>query len=184
MKEILSTLIDIITIDIFIGYGLYSILYVLISIFKHPISFLRKLDLSANRLIIFSGVVYFLLTIITFLFFVDSDRSATVFLWIQPLLWTSISQLLWVKAIREKLWIRFLFAALFILSFHRFVIIATTLHRDYLPKSWFLFVIPTWEAVIGLIIKIIVFCILAISFSWAIEKVKGMKLNVSVRSKI
>lgn len=65
--------------------------------------------------------------------------------------WTMVTcnvispQLLWFKAIRTNL------VAVFILSlvinvgmwFERFVIIVTSLHRDYLPSSWAMYV-PTW----------------------------------------
>lgn len=68
--------------------------------------------------------------------------------------WTMITcnvispQLLWFKSIRTNL------VAVFILSlvinvgmwFERFVIIVTSLHRDYLPSSWAMYV-PTWVEV-------------------------------------
>jgi molybdopterin-containing oxidoreductase family membrane subunit len=69
--------------------------------------------------------------------------------------WTMIScnvvipQLLWVRAIRTTPW------AIFIISIfvnvgmwlERFVIISTSLHRDYLPSSWKMFS-PTWVDVL------------------------------------
>ena len=56
-------------------------------------------------------------------------------------------QLLWIKKIRTNI------KALFILSifvnigmwFERFVIIASSLHRDYLPSSWDYYVPTFWD---------------------------------------
>ena len=54
-------------------------------------------------------------------------------------------QIFWVKKIRRSIFITF-FMSIFInigMWFERFVIIATTLARDYLPSSWSYYV-PTW----------------------------------------
>jgi molybdopterin-containing oxidoreductase family membrane subunit len=67
--------------------------------------------------------------------------------------WTMVScnvlvpQLFWFKRVRRSL------AWLFVLSifvnvgmwFERFVIIVTSLHRDFLPSSWFMFVPTFWD---------------------------------------
>ncbi len=54
-------------------------------------------------------------------------------------------QLLWPKKNRRNLWIVMLVATLATAGmwFERFVIICVSLHRDFLPSSWHLFV-PTW----------------------------------------
>ncbi|MFT5167332.1 MAG: Ni/Fe-hydrogenase subunit HybB-like protein [Saprospiraceae bacterium] len=54
-------------------------------------------------------------------------------------------QIFWVKKVRRSIFITF-FMSIFInigMWFERFVIIATTLARDYLPSSWSYYV-PTW----------------------------------------
>jgi molybdopterin-containing oxidoreductase family membrane subunit len=65
--------------------------------------------------------------------------------------WTMVScnvvspQLLWFKPIRKNLVLVFI-VSIFInigMWFERFVIITTSLHRDYLPSSWAMFS-PTW----------------------------------------
>ena len=54
-------------------------------------------------------------------------------------------QFLWVKKFRQNLWIVFIIAnfANVGMWFERFVIIVTSLHRDFLPGSWG-FYHPTW----------------------------------------
>ena len=54
-------------------------------------------------------------------------------------------QLFWSQKLRRNIWVTF-FMSIFInigMWFERFVIIATTLARDYLPSSWSYYV-PTW----------------------------------------
>jgi molybdopterin-containing oxidoreductase family membrane subunit len=56
-----------------------------------------------------------------------------------------IPQLFWFKNIRRNLiitWVISIFVNIG-MWFERFVIIATSLHRDFLPSSWGYF-IPTW----------------------------------------
>jgi hypothetical protein len=44
MKDVFDLLVQIITVDIFIGFGLYSILYVLVTTFKKDLKLLQTLD--------------------------------------------------------------------------------------------------------------------------------------------
>jgi hypothetical protein len=176
MDEILKTIIDIITIDIFIGYGIYTLLYISISIFKTNIQLLHKLDANANNFIIFSGLIYFLAIMIAMIAFVPSDRLTRGLIWLQPIIWTTVSQLLWIKTVRKNLWLRFAIAMVFIASFQTFVIVVTSIHRDYLPGSWLMSsFIPTSETVIELMIKLMLFCLLASLFSWTFAKLKTIK---------
>ncbi len=56
-------------------------------------------------------------------------------------------QLLWFKRIRKNLW--FLFAISIVVNIgmwlERFVIVVTSLHRDFLPSSWDMFVATKWD---------------------------------------
>jgi molybdopterin-containing oxidoreductase family membrane subunit len=54
-------------------------------------------------------------------------------------------QLLWSKTLRTNLWVTMLVAMCVNVGmwFERFVIVVTSLHRDYLPSSWDIFK-PTW----------------------------------------
>lgn len=73
--------------------------------------------------------------------FVFFNRAAGPFAWAY---WTMITcnvispQLLWFKAIRGNLMLVFLLSIVVNIGmwFERFVIIVTSLHRDYLPSSW------------------------------------------------
>ena len=56
-----------------------------------------------------------------------------------------IPQLLWFRWFRTRPWAMFV-VSIFVnigMFFERFVIVTTTLHRDYLPSSWMMFY-PTW----------------------------------------
>jgi molybdopterin-containing oxidoreductase family membrane subunit len=76
------------------------------------------------------------------------NRMAGPYAWAY---WTMIfcnvaaPQLFWFKRLRTNLWVMF-FVAMCVnvgMWFERFVIIVTSLHRDFLPSSWHMFV-PTW----------------------------------------
>jgi len=54
-------------------------------------------------------------------------------------------QFLWIRKVRGNVWLVFV-VAIFVnigMWFERFVIVVTSLHRDYLPSSWAMFQ-PTW----------------------------------------
>ncbi len=99
-------------------------------------------------------------------------------------------QLLWFKKIRTSI------AATWILSivvnigmwFERFVIIVTSLHRDYLPSSWAMFY-PSWVDVSVFVGSIGVFFTLFLLFlrvlpSIAIAEVKLLLKSASEQSKM
>jgi Ni/Fe-hydrogenase subunit HybB-like protein len=56
-----------------------------------------------------------------------------------------LPHLLWFKKVRNNLWLLFILSILINIGmwFERFVIIVTSLHRDYLPSSWTVYV-PTY----------------------------------------
>lgn len=56
-----------------------------------------------------------------------------------------VPQMLWFNGMRKHIWLVFI-AAIFVnigMWFERFVIVITSLHRDYMPSSWDMFR-PTW----------------------------------------
>jgi len=57
-------------------------------------------------------------------------------------------QVLWFKAVRSNLVLVFIMSIVVNIGmwFERFVIITTSLHRDYLPSSWAMYS-PTWVEV-------------------------------------
>jgi molybdopterin-containing oxidoreductase family membrane subunit len=54
-------------------------------------------------------------------------------------------QVFWFKSLRRNIWFTFILSIIVNIGmwFERFVIIVTSLHRDYLPSSWSMFY-PTW----------------------------------------
>ena len=51
----------------------------------------------------------------------------------------ALSQSLWIRKWRKVRWFRTIMALLFLFSMEKFVIIISTLHRDYIPANWILF---------------------------------------------
>jgi len=80
------------------------------------------------------------------------NRAAGPYAWC---FWTMVAcnvvipQLFWIRWFRTTPWVMFIVAILVNVGmwFERFVIIATSLHRDYLPSSWKMFR-PTWVDVL------------------------------------
>jgi hypothetical protein len=160
----------------FIGYGLFTLIYLFVSLFKENNRLIEKLDLAANRFIGFVGVFYFLCvmtSIIMSLATVDNYQIRWEPL-VQVFLWTVITQLLWVEKITKKKLIRLVFSILLIISFELFVIVITSLHRDYSSGGLFSG-LSTVDIIIGLSSKIVVFCILAIIYSWVTDKLKELR---------
>ncbi|MCC6160532.1 MAG: polysulfide reductase NrfD [Deltaproteobacteria bacterium] len=82
--------------------------------------------------------------------FTFQDRAFGNYAWAY---WTMIScnvlipQLFWIRRIRQNLTILFI-VSIFVnigMWFERFVIISTSLHRDFLPSSWFYFQPTIWD---------------------------------------
>lgn len=148
MKENILLLLQIITVDFFTAFGLYSLLFLIVSIFTKKL-ILQKVDEEATQFISFTGIIYYLGWIIgVLIFYLESDLEEQTNMlnrmfgqyWfgilLQPILWLIITQLLRIKIIRKNVLLRILFSFLLIISIERLVILTTTLHRDYLPGSF------------------------------------------------
>lgn len=179
MKDFLDLTIQVITIDIFIGFGVVSILYVLITLFKKDIKFLTTLDSNAAKFIVFTGLIYFTLVTVGTIYTLTTSDGQQIHgqywwaPWLQPLIWTVITQLFWIRKIREIKILRVVIAILFIISFERYVIIVTSFHRDYLPGTWamFSFLTPK-EIILGLTTKVFVFVLLSTLYSFITDRLK------------
>lgn len=148
MRENILLLLQIITVDFFTAFGLYTFLFLIVSIVsRKPI--IKKIDEEANGFIALAGVIYFTVWIIgIFVFYADSNiEEQTSMLsrmfgkywfgyWVQPILWVSLTQLLRIRTIRKNVLLRILFSFLLIFSIEKYVIMMVTFHRDYLPSSW------------------------------------------------
>lgn len=148
MKENIILFLQIITVDFFTAFGLYSLLFLFLSIFTKKI-FLYKLDEEAKNFISFVGIVYFIVWFVgIFIFYTESNAEEQnsmlnrmfgkywVGFWVQPILWFSITQLLRIKKIWKNVLLRIIFSFLLIISIEKYIIIITSFHRDYLPSSW------------------------------------------------
>ena len=87
--------------------------------------------------------------------FVFMNRALGPYAWSYWIMVTCnvlVPQLLWRRKLRVNPWALFAISILVNVGmwFERFVIIVTSLHRDYLPSSWGMFV-PTWVDVIQFI---------------------------------
>lgn len=172
MRKNILLLLQIITVDFFTAFGLYSILYLIVSIFiKKPI--LYKIDEEAVKFISLAGVIYFTVWIMgIFVFYVENnpeEKSALLNrmfgkywfgIWFQPILWLALTQLLRFKKVSKNAFLRIVFSFLLLVSIERFIIFITSFHRDYLPSSWTMYrdldIYPS-NFFLALLIKIIFF---------------------------
>ncbi|SIR21945.1 hypothetical protein SAMN05421797_10837 [Maribacter ulvicola] len=134
---------------------------------------MNDFDRTAINLVIFSGIVFGMLWIIRlFVSYIgienEMDKIAFVQrltgkysygVWLQPLFWLLLSQLLWYKKIAKNIFYRLFLSLMFLVSFERMVVIATSLHRDYLPSDWSLGLKPL-QILIGILFKVLVFVII------------------------
>ncbi|MBF4516677.1 hypothetical protein IRZ71_09990 [Flavobacterium sp. ANB] len=194
MSENILLLLRIITVDFFTAFGLYSFLYLVVSIFiKKPI--LYKIDEEAVKFISLAGVIYFAVWIIgIFVFYAESNPEEKsdlinrmfgkywIGIWLQPILWFAVTQLLRFKKVSKNALLRIIFSFVLIVSIERFIIFITIFHRDYLPSSWTMYhdldIYPS-NFFLALLIKIMVF-LLFVGIYYLIKS----KLIVVIKSKI
>lgn len=183
MLENLDLILQIIRVDFFIAFGLYTFAYLIIS------SFLKneKLDVvdeTSNKIIAFAGIIFLLIWIALTLksYFESSELEKSGMIqrmfgnywfgyWLQPILLVSLSQLLRFKRVRKQKVLRIVISILFIVSIEQYIIILTSFERDYLPSSWsFHFTIT--ELIFGILSKIIVFLIIVVLYYFLEKKIK------------
>lgn len=173
MRDNILLLLQIITVDFFTAFGLYSILFLIVSIFiKKPI--LYKIDEEAVKFISLAGVIYFAVWIIgIFVFYAEnnpeeqSDMLNRMFgkywigFWSQPILWFTLTQLLRFKKVSKNVLLRIVFSCFLIVSIERLVLFTIALHRDYLPSSYRMYndldIIYPSNFFLALLMKIMVF---------------------------
>lgn len=179
MTEKTIEILNFISHDLLIGFGIYAILNFGIRIVYRKNRLSYKFDNAALH-------VAFALGILTALFWIlvtiSSEHFRITYL-IQPLIWITLSLLLILNKTKRNLFIRLLFSFSFVLTYERFVILITSLHRDYLPSS-----IPNDMLdeslgliliVLGLMLKLIEFTIVSGLYYW----IKNKTLYNTVYSK-
>lgn len=187
MAENLNFWLRVIQVDFYIPFGIFSILFVITSFFVKKDSFVHKTDGYACKLISFMGILFFLiftLTILMVFFGVNEEQKQSLTnrmfgnywfgFWLQPFLYVFLPQLLRFEKIRKSRIIRLVLSIFFIVSIERYVILVTSLHRDYLPSSWSMS-ISLWESIFGVIVKLIFFLSFIGIYYLIISQLKKLK---------
>jgi molybdopterin-containing oxidoreductase family membrane subunit len=105
-----------------------------------------------------------------------SDARYWWALWIQPIIWLSVTQLVRIDSVKRSIIARIAISWLLIVSFERFVIIMTSFHRDYVPSGW---VTSTssdiiLEIILAMILKGMLFCALVYGYLFLENKLKRL----------
>lgn len=161
-------------------------LYFLIRPFIKNSTFINEFDKSAIDIVIYGGIIWGVLWLIGILVFYQQLQDTTekayylnrwfgknsYGIWLQPLFWITLTQLLRIRLVRRFLVFRVIIALLFVLTFERTVVLITTLHRDYLPGNWSLN-LSIGEIALGLVTKIMLFTFVVTIFHFSKKKLKG-----------
>jgi len=145
--EDISLVLHLIDLCLFAGYGLYTFVWIVVSLRYRNNSLIKGIDKSANYIAAISGLSYFVLWIIGLWISLNDPEQGDYLrrrlsgpyafgIWLPPALLFVASQLLWIPYMQKQKLIRLILGFLLFLSIEKFVIITTSLHRDYLPSSW------------------------------------------------
>lgn len=173
MIEFFQVSLDILRYHIFIGFGLYSILFFIFKRWARLEKLPSEFDQMACKFIIYAGLLYSLLwiSLTSFSYFeTQGEIERSVFLkrfkgplWhgfvFEPIYYIALTQLLWIKSFRKSLVYRVGTAFLFAFTFERIIRVLTSLHRDYLPSNWILLSSPA-EMVVDLSLKALLFIVI------------------------
>jgi hypothetical protein len=146
MKAIVNELFE----SLFLGFGIF----ILLSSFVRPRrddrkESLRNLTASAIAVIRFAAIVFLVDWCIRFYFEFQSEEDyyslKTRFFgpfwfghWVYVISYGIFPQLFWIQRIGQLKVMRVLSALLILFSLHveKWIILITSLHRDYIPSSW------------------------------------------------
>jgi len=184
---VLMLIMDFIRIDIFIVFGLYSLIFLIGSIILKDKDRLYKLDDLSSRFISFSGLVYFSCFLILIIFFLIKGGEERVNLFnrmfgpywfaffLPPLTYLLITQIIRFKWVRKSKVIRLLFIPFLLITFEQFFVLITSLHRDYMPSSWSMVTninLSIFEIITGFLIKILFYSVYIGLFYLITERLK------------
>jgi hypothetical protein len=173
--------------DFFTAFGLFTILYLLLSIVIKN-STLIKINEQSNRFISLIGILYLIVWFLSLWaeFTLINQEEKTELLnrmfgeywfgfWIQPVLWFLISQLFRLQTVQKSVVLRIVFSFFMIFSIERLVIFITSIHRDYLPSSWTmsrdLGIYPS-NFILSIVVKILFYVLFVGVFYWLSLKIK------------
>lgn len=182
MLEINDFTLHFIRIDILFSFGYYSVLYFILKIFLKNKERLLEFDKHACKLVIYIGTIYFFLwlfDVFIYYFTYANENEKNEFIqrltgkysfgiWAQPVFWLILTQLLRVKIFRESFLFRIFLSLSFLITFERFVIIVTSLHRDYLPSSWY-YGFSWFELLLTFPLRILEFIVIVLIYKFLLK---------------
>jgi hypothetical protein len=150
-----------------------------------------EFDKNAVQLIIYLGFIWFFLWLLSVLFFylgLENETEKTEYyerltgkyaytIWIQPIFWFLLTQAYRINFIKKYLLNRIIISLLFVITFERFIIFISPIHRDYLPSSWTLeneYGIDTGFLITGILGKIVVVLLVFCLYHFGIKKIKQL----------
>ncbi|TCS39363.1 quinol:cytochrome c oxidoreductase quinone-binding subunit 1 [Paucimonas lemoignei] len=121
----------------------------------------------------------------------EFERYMTVNRWVgpyAPLYWFMLAcnvltpQLLWWRAVRHRVWLLFVISLVVNLGMwmERFLIVVTSLHRDFLPSAWGMFYPSVWD-VLHLLTSIALFVWLFLLFVRVLPAISIAEMRKLVR---
>lgn len=145
--EDIELMLHLIDLCIFAGYGLYTFVWIIVSLFYRNNLLIKGIDKSANYVAAVSGLIYLMLWIFELYISLNDPEQGDHLrhrlsgpyafgIWLPPALLFVASQFLWIPFIQKQKIIRLVVGFLLFLSIEKFVIITVSLHSDYLPSSW------------------------------------------------
>jgi hypothetical protein len=140
---------------LFIGFGLTSLLILILFFFKETKEFSLKFHYTSTYIIKYIGLIYLLLYVISTVNFLSSEghilhveRAQGPYAWaywlmiLRPLVLFLLTQLFWIKKIRKIRWYSIILSLVILLvatlsgqNIERYIIFITSLHRDYQPYN-------------------------------------------------
>ncbi|MEP0262526.1 hypothetical protein [Dokdonia sp.] len=192
--EVINITLDFLRSDIFIPFGLLTILFLIGRYIPKIKDTILKIDEIACRLIIFSGLLYTIILLISYVYififmgdesneYAITNRATGPYAWVYWAMvfsWLFITQPFRFKLVRKNIFIRLITIPFFLITYERFIIIVVSWHRDYAPEGWqdlnfwdILNTIPYWP--LHLLLKLSLFIGYVFIFNWVTKKWKSYK---------
>lgn len=159
--------------DIVGGYSLYTVIWIVVSLWLKRNASVERFDKTAAQLMSVLFLVYFG----TSAWMLIENAVSGWYSWIQLVFWLALTQLLWISRLRQSKVARLVIAFFLMFSFEKIFILITSFDRDYIPSSWGPLLSP-WEVAISLLVKAAAFC--ALNFLYML--LEGLLNKIKLRS--
>lgn len=191
MNDNIISILKTLTVDFFSAFGLYSFLFLILSIFIKKAT-LYSFDEQAKKFICFIGVLYIFIWFLgLFVYYFESNPTERAEMmnrlfgkywfgiWIQPIFWFLLSQIFRIKFFSKNILIRIFASFFLIFSIERLVIISTSLHRDYLPSSWTMSDLEIYSSffILLILLKILIFILFVGLYTFIMNKINQLRNN-------